>query len=314
VKRFLRDALLFVLVLLVAGSILDYVVTTGLKRSRLPDHSVWNDIVSGAASSDVLIMGSSRAEVQFSPKIIGDRLGMTCYNLGTDGYPLEMQLARYALYRKYDDRPKVVVLVVDTYGLVKRDDLFRPQQFLPYLNEPTIRDAVAASHYFQWSDYYLPAVRYHGDWRTVYRGSMLFLGRRAYTDVKQRGFLAVDQNWSDDLAKFVATHPNGVALQHSAVVEQELDDFLTQTGQQGIQVVLVFPPEYIKAQPLFAGREDILGIYRRLAQEHGLRFLDYSNDPISYDTKYFYNSQHMNKLGAELFSTEFAGTLADLVR
>lgn len=30
--------------------------------------------------------------MQFSPEIIGDELGSSCYNLGIDGYSLDMQL------------------------------------------------------------------------------------------------------------------------------------------------------------------------------------------------------------------------------
>ena len=93
----------------------------------------------------------------------------------------------------------------------------------------------------------------------------------------------------------------------------KLDEFLSDCEREGILVVLVCPPVYFEARGLIHNREEILEIYRSLAQKHGIEFIDYSYDPICNDIKYYYNSQHMNKLGAELFSTQFAETLAQLV-
>lgn len=93
----------------------------------------------------------------------------------------------------------------------------------------------------------------------------------------------------------------------------ELDGFLAECGRDGIMVVLVYPPEYFKARDMLNNREEIFTIYRRLAQKYRLEFIDYSYDAMAYDTKYFYNSQHLNKLGSELFSARFADTLAGLV-
>ena len=314
-RRFLRHAILFALIALLAASALDLVATSGLRESRLGNYSEWNDIRDGKTTADVLIQGSSRAWVQFSPAIIGSRLGMTCYNLGVDGYPLDMQLARYRVYREYNPRPRVIVQSVDVYGLTVRDAIFEPEQFLPYLDDGILKDDLGQFHYFGWFDYNLPLVRYRAQWRTVYRGVMESAGLRSYVSGKVNGYEGQAKQWDPrPLADYIARHPNGVAQNHLPAVEAQFDAFLAQCEREGVLVVLVYSPEYIAAQPLAANRKEILDIYRRLSEKHGFPFLDYSTDPICFDTAYFYNSQHMNKRGAEAFSAEFAGDLAALLR
>lgn len=308
--RFLRHAALFVLLILVVFSGLDWIATSGLRKSE----SVWNDIITGAAESEVLIQGSSRAEVHFSPDIIGSRMGMTCYNLGTEGYSVQMQLARYSLYRNYAPKPSVIVQGVDAFSFEIRDDIYEPSQFVPYFDEKAVREAVRPYDYFEWYDYYLPLARYRGSPSILGAGGLEFLGVRHYTSNRDRGYLAVDKQWTNEFSEFVEQNPNGVERGVSPELVDELDGFLADCVREGVFVVLVYSPEYYEAREFINNRDEVLAIYRSLSEKHGVPFLDYSDDPLCYDTKYFYNSQHMNRLGSERFSAEFADTLAGLVR
>jgi hypothetical protein len=313
-RRFLRSGALFLLILLVLCYGVDCLVSAGLRRTELPQYAEWNAIVSGEASSDLIIQGSSRAWVGFSPAIIGDRLGMTCYNLGVNGYSLDMQLARYRLYREHDQGPKIIVQVMDAYSFNTRTDLFDNNQFLPYLGEAPVRQAVKPYHYFRWYDYELPLVRYRGKLDLIWKGVAELLGIRHYVTPKDRGYKGQELKWSDEFAEFARNHPNGYEQVWKQSMVDELDQFLAQCERDGIMVVMVYPPEYYGARDLLNNREEIFAIFRRLAAKYRLGFLDYSYDPMAYDTEYFYNSQHLNRLGAETFSAKLAEDLAALLQ
>jgi hypothetical protein len=45
------------------------------------------------------------------------------------------------------------------------------------------------------------------------------------------------------------------------------------------------------------------------SKKYDVPLLDHSNDAMSYKTIYFYNSEHLNKTGAQLFSKKLAGDL-----
>lgn len=56
----------------------------------------------------------------------------------------------------------------------------------------------------------------------------------------------------------------------------------------------------------------MLALYKGIADRHNCPFLDYTNDPICYDTLNFYNAMHLNAHGANLFSAELAHDLDSL--
>jgi hypothetical protein len=280
----------------------------------LPEYAEWNDVVSGQASSDIIIQGSSRAWVGISPAVLSERLGMSCYNLATNGYPLDMQLARYRLYREHDEDPKVIVWSLDAYSFNAGGDLFANNQFLPYFDMKPVRDAIKPYGYFHWYDYELPMVRYRGKVELIWRGLAGIFGIRHYVSSRDRGWQPMDLQWSDEFAEFAAAHPNGYEVGWSQKWIDEFEAALAECRRDGIMVVLVYPPEYSGGRDLLNNRDEIFAIIRRIAADNGLVFLDYSYDPLADDTRYFYNSQHLNAAGAEIFSAQLGADLAPLLR
>lgn len=312
-RRFAKYGALFLVVLLGFAFALDWAVTSGLRRSESFEYAEWNAIVNGEASAEIIIHGSSRSWVGLSPEIIGRQLDMTAYNLGVDGYPLAMQLARHRLYQKYNEDPRIILLCLDTYSLNDRADLYNNNQFLPYLDEEIIRDAVQPYDYFQWYDYSLPLVRYRGKVELIGRGLAELLNVKHYTNGKIKGYEAQEREWNDEFDRWLEQHPDGIDQVYLERLVSELDGFLAECGRDGIMVVLIYPPEFWQARDMVNNREEILSIYRDLAVKHQVQFLDYSYDAMAYSTEYFYNSQHLNKLGAEMFSAKLGGDLDDLL-
>lgn len=84
-KKFFITIILFLLGLYVFACIPDLILTNKIKKSPYLDFQVWNKMFSGQMDYDLLILGSSRAFVQYNPKIIDSILKCNCYNLGRDG-------------------------------------------------------------------------------------------------------------------------------------------------------------------------------------------------------------------------------------
>ena len=78
--------------------------------------------------------------------------------------------------------------------------------------------------------------------------------------------------------------------------------FLTSCKSGGIEVILVSTPEHIEGQMYVKNRQEIINIFRELAQDYNLLFIDYSDNEICSDTAYFYNASHLNATGADLFT------------
>jgi hypothetical protein len=83
---------------------------------------------------------------------------------------------------------------------------------------------------------------------------------------------------------------------------QKLEQFINECQENGIRLTLVYSPEYIEGQAFVKNRNEIISIYQYLAHQYNVPFLDYSNDTISKQKQFFYNSEHLNKKGSELFT------------
>ena len=53
--------------------------------------------------------------------------------------------------------------------------------------------------------------------------------------------------------------------------------------------------------------------YQSFADKYDFPVLNYTYDSLSYDTDYFYNATHLNKKGAEIFTSQLAMDLRELV-
>jgi hypothetical protein len=307
-KPFLLRLLLFGVLLWASAFGLDCLVTTGLRNVPTGEYKVWNDIVAGKAASDIFIYGSSRAWVQVNPKIIEDSLGMSCYNFGMDGHNFRMQYARHQLLWRYNPKPRLIVLILDYRTLDKRPDLYHEAQFLPYFDEEPIRQVISEYKGFQPLDFYLPLVRYTG-YRKEMRLSMEnLLDQPQKRPDRYRGYAGQDRAWTGEFEK--AKRERGCYYQPLDNTSVALfDRFLSETKTTGVELVMVYPPEFIEGQQFVANREEIFSLYRQFANQYGIPLLDYSGDPLSFRKELFYNTQHLNQRGAELFTTSLVQKL-----
>jgi lysophospholipase L1-like esterase len=58
--------------------------------------------------------------------------------------------------------------------------------------------------------------------------------------------------------------------------------------------------------------DEMYKMYESIATEFNIPILDYSYDLMCDDTTYFYNGTHLNKLGAEVFTTKLAHDIDSL--
>jgi lysophospholipase L1-like esterase len=52
-----------------------------------------------------------------------------------------------------------------------------------------------------------------------------------------------------------------------------------------------------------------MALYRKYADDYQIPFFDYSNDSLCLNKELFYNTTHLNKKGADLFSKKLASDL-----
>ena len=312
-KTFLRKLHLFLLPPILLAYPVDLVLSNQLSRSLVAaasEYPVWNDLYQGRIEADVVIYGSSRAWVQIDPQIIESTLESPTYNLGIDGQTFWLQHLRHRVLLANNRPPRQIILSLDSGSLLLSDELYNSDQFLPYM---LFNDQV--QHYteglgFSSFDFYLPLIRYRGR-----RGLLMAAGRSLFgeansSDGRMKGFRARAKTWdySRD-AERERFSPQEVQPSEELIVL--LRDFLEECQDLGIEVTFVFSPEHVLGQRAVANREEITDLYARLASDYSIRFLDYSRSSICERKELFYNTGHLNKQGAELFTKMLAKDLIE---
>ena len=132
-KKFLRQTLFFAFGLLLLAVAFDVLLTAKVLRSRTSPFATWNDLYQRNIEADVLVMGSSRAFVQFNPAIFDTVLHTNSYNLGMNGRAADSQILKYKVFRhRGNHKPKLIIYEV-SHGTMQKSNGYEREQFVQRL-------------------------------------------------------------------------------------------------------------------------------------------------------------------------------------
>lgn len=313
-KKFILKILVFISPVILSGYFIDFFISQNLRKSNshaVMEYPTWNAIMDGKLNADILVYGSSRAWVHFDPKIMEDSLNHSVYNLGIEGHTFNMQYFRHLLALKYNPKPKLIIHSVDI-GTISKGNLYNEDQFLPYM---LWNDAfyMYMSKYegFSYFDYKIPLLRYVGKLEALKSIIKMIASPKSNLVERVKGYQGKNYPWNNDFDRAKKTMKKYSAVPDSLSLNL-FDKYLKECKEQNIKVILVYSPYYIEGQEFIENQKQIITIYKTLAQKYELSFLDFTNDEICFDKKYFYNASHMNITGAELFTKKLCCQLKSM--
>lgn len=260
----------------------------------------WGDITKLQLESDLLVMGGSRAWVQYDPAILDSILETNSYILGFDGSHLNRQIVKYKIYNHYQKiKPNVIIINIDFFALDWRDGYER-EQFFPFMWNPCILKEIRTIEPFSFGENYIPMYRY-----LTHAGILIHLQETLIDDGLYKGFCGVDRTWNP-------TEYNNISEIHFNKNENTyrmFESFLNERTEGGIRIIFCYAPMYYGVTKKINNIQEMYDTYQEIAEKYNIPILDYTHDNISYDTLYFYNGTHLNKKGAELFTEKLAHDL-----
>jgi hypothetical protein len=300
----------FIAVLIAIVFAVDRLLMQGLRSSATDTFGYWNRLVQGKLTADILVTGSSRALVHFDCDRIAAVTGRSCRNIGMDGTRFDLQAPLLQTYLKYNPPPEIIVQEIDINALSRRDGLFKPERFVPYLGEKEIyRKLCLLDPAFRLHKY-VPLYSFGKFGMKLTMPALAGWGDKLKgADMRWNGYLPQDKAWGSDFDKFRNANPDGLAYPIEESEAKDLEDMITAAKNRNIAMILVYAPEYYENCRLTKNRREIFAAYRAIADKYGVPFWDYSDIPLTREKEYFYNSQHLNRLGATLFSEQFAARL-----
>jgi hypothetical protein len=311
-KRFLIHLSIFCVILLILALAFDVLISHYLKQSKTyaaGEYATWNDVYEGNVNSEIVISGSSRAVVQIDPAIIQSQLGKTCYNLGIDGNNIWLEYFRHQQLLKHNTKPSIIIHSLDIFMLSDSTDIFNSEQFLPYmLFNGDIQEVYKNNNTYTYFDFYIPLFRYFGNQKAILHAfKILFESQQDFLG-RKKGYEAQNLLWNKDLEKAKLKMKSFEAQVDSSSLHL-FEKYLQECKAQSINLVFVYTPEYTDGQRFVKNRKTILDFYLDLSKKYNITFFDYSDDPISHNQSYFYNSGHLNRRGSKLFTKKLASDL-----
>ncbi len=304
--------IIFLALPLITGILLDVFISTNLKKSltfAADEIPVWNDIYNGRINSDIIINGSSRALVHFDADKMSRELNTSVYNIGDDGNNFDIQGLRCKVLLKYNRQPKVIIQSIDLAMFNKINYMFMPTQILPYmLWDWDMMQVCKHKSPYDAADFVIPFKRYYGQHDVLRNAISIFRHRRPEHVARIKGYRATDGTWEQDLAAEKVKMANFKFGIDSDMVKN-FDQFIIDCRRRNIKLIFVNTPEYIGGRTLVKNRAEIMSVFKSLVTKYRIPFFDYSNHPISYNQKYFYNTVHLNRGGSQYFTQNFIDTL-----
>ena len=306
-RHLLTRPLLFALGLWVLALALDSILMWGIHRKQTGDYGLWNRIVAGHVNARLLISGSSRALVGVDSRRLGKATGMSCVSIAIDGARMEAQAALLETYLRHNRAPEVIIQTVDLFSLEPLGKVYQPSLYAPYLREPALYAYARGAERSFWMRRHLPLYNFAVDKVMMFESLWSLLGcETAAWEYRFDGYRPHDGAWDGSFDRFAAAHPGGEAYKVTPAGISQLRRIAALAGEYGARLILVYPPEFHRNMELTINRPEIIRNYKDIAAQNQVPFWDFSDDPICRDQSAFYNSQHLNRGGAERFTDVMA--------
>lgn len=311
--KFVKYLFILLLAIFVIALIVDSYYSNQLKKMALFSGEVqeWNQIKEGKTNAELAVFGSSRAFIHINPTILEKELKLNTHNFGLNGSKFKMQLYRFNLYLKHNPKPKMVVWNLDAFSFSHIDEVFQPNQYVPFmLWNFKLYDALKEYKDTKLVDFIVPLYRYRDQtyWKDQIARSKK---EKLHQDglFRDDGFKSYNRKWNVKWEKMKPKNSDFDEVDFTL-----LEELIQICKKENIQLVFTIAPEFYKGQGYMLNRDEIVGRYQKTLQKYDLPLLDYSDDSISYQQKWFYNTTHLNDKGADEFTRRLATALKPYMR
>lgn len=258
-----------------------------------------NQYICTQVDKECLIFGSSRAIHHFSPRLICDKTGMTCYNCGEDGMGIVSMYGRYQLIRQRCKSKFIIYDVVAHFDLAEDDKTRYIGNLRYYLGDEDIADLITA----------VDATERYKNWAHAYKYNSRFLDIVAQY-ISNAEVTAAEYDYAPlygEMAYEIANQEvksNNVDSFKLSLFEELIKD----CQEDGTKIIFTISPWYKATDDSeYAPLID-------LCQQYSVPVLNYFMDKEFITSKHlFKDSSHLNEEGATLLGNKVCEDLKTIL-
>ena len=161
---------------------------------------------------------------------------------------------------------------------------------------------------------HFPLLKYNNQFTCIAKGIANYFGYQNTKDVdRYKGYRPYTNNWDGSFDAFKKENANGIERAIPDSNLKEFETYLDYCNKNNIKVIMAFAPVYYEEMLLEKSKANFIALFTNLAQKYNCTFLDYTTDTLCNHKTYFYNSQHLNKAGAEIYSLHLATDIKKII-
>ena len=273
------------------------------------------DFVSQEATKcDILFIGNSRTSVHVNPKIIDSLTGMSSYCIGPDGASI---LVDYMFLKKFletHDHCKFIVVNLDYMSFYKYHSVHNYPSYYTFLQDSSIYNSLAPYStevkYFRFFKPFTCIWHEISGSDEVKLTSILNLSKgKKVMNIDMginyyKGYWGSPFNWKPD---YKPEKPVDLNFDESGF--KITDRIIELCKRKNCNLLFVYPPVHKYYKKIILNYKQVNAKLFEYVREKNIPYLVYTEMDICNSKEYFYNIEHMNYKGANIFSTALANDI-----
>ncbi len=250
-------------------------------------------------TSDLLIVGSSTANHEYSPQVFENRLHISSYNTGRDGTSIFYQYAILkGVLKRYS--PKMILLNFDLGEFKKNPASYDGLSvLLPYDKaHPEIRSIINMKSTKERIKIFSSIYPFNSMLFTILVGNTDFNKKRREDF---QGFVPLKKHLNKP-SESVSYHD--VGLDSNKVMFYQ--SFIRDCINADVKLYIICAPHYNK----LANSPNSVVLGKKIAEQNNIKFFNFLNDTSFLNhPSYFADKSHLNYLGAQIFSNSLVDSI-----
>lgn len=306
-KQFFLRISIFLLIIFLGAWTIDFVISYRLRQNENRMYAAWNHIYRDSLHYDCLISGGSCAWAHYDMQIMDSILCVNSFNLGIDGSCINRQILKYEKFCSIHGKPNVLIQNIDLGTLAFTHGYEREQFFSYFFYDRDLMRKFDQYEHFTFAEKFLPCYRYFG-YDEVWIEALFKGNREHYFESLTKGYCGRDYVWDGTMLSSM----DSIVFEYDTAALILFTDFLETELAKGVEILLTFSPIYYGVQEKLTNLDEMYMLYDSIAELYNIPILNYHSIEFKEDTAYFYNGTHLNRKGAELFTTKLAHDIDSL--
>jgi hypothetical protein len=315
-KKVFKKIFLFLALMIVLSFLVNRLLIFGLHKSDNYEFKKFIDIKENKNYFSLLVLGSSKARNHYNNFILDSSLNVKSFCIGSIASFLDVNKMMLEYYLKYNKPPKYLLLDLSIYSVQALDKLPFIAQYMGTLDEDIIYDFLLKKDKSFWLYKNIPLsgllINRYALRESLYSFRFLFSGSKSN---ETTGYIPLDGDFFGKryakYQEYVSKGPETVSIDNDKI--KNLYDIINICRENNIKIVLVFSPIYNGFLNNIENREFIISTFKKASIENNVMFMDYSQNSMGSQQKYFFDLDHLNRKGADEFSKLLAKDLKNII-